>query len=329
LKGTDATVDIGEIERRFETIPDLEAAAVADFASDPGNRLALLREPIFEWTVARADDRFVEAVTTPALRLNILLRRPDLVTARAVADLSSEALARLFETYGTTDPGRTVVDVAVRRDLGGKSGDILASAPELVAASAIVAAREGSLNDAWLRPIANARNALLATDLLRNARTLSDVTMIARLLGLSQGVFPIGVSAANWASRWGSLEHDVSDQDVLDIEAGLFLAALGEPSAAGWELIASVLPELRGSINRQLLGGEARRILDRALPFLGYDNWDLNRRILLALHSLHRRAPPSEALLSRAGLSGMEAEFVRVGPQEEPKNKGGFFWWLG
>jgi hypothetical protein len=103
---------------------------------------------------------------------------------------------------------------------------------------------------------------------------------------------------------------------------------LSEASSGSWDLIAAVLPELRGTINSRPLGGDARQILDRSLPSLGYDNWDLNRRILLALHSLQKRVSASRQVLSAAGLSEIEAHFVIVGPQEEPKRKVGFFWWL-
>jgi hypothetical protein len=153
--------------------------------------------------------------------------------------------------------------------------------------------------------------------------------MIARLLNLSRSVFAIGRSAANWALRWHALHQDVPEQAVLDIEADLFSTALSEQSAGSWDLIAAVLPQLRGSINRTPLEGEARRILDRSLPGLGYDNWDLNRRILLALHTLQKRVRPSDSVLSRAGLSDIEAHFVFIDPQDEPKRRSGFLWWLG
>jgi hypothetical protein len=328
-KSSDAAVDIEEIGERFGRLSDAEATEVVDFASAEGNRLERLRDPIFEWTVARADDGIVNTVATSALRLRILMRRPDLITRRAIADLSGLDLARLFEVCETMDATRPVIETAVRHDLGEATAGILSRRPELTGAAAIAAARAGELHDAWRRPIANARDALLATDLLQHARSLSDVMLIAGLTNLAHGVFAVGRSAANWASRWRSLENDVAKQTGLDIEADLFSAGLSEASPAGWDLIAEVLPELRDSINNKPLGGEARRILDRELPWLGYDNWDLNRRILLALHSFQKRVQPSDGLLSRAGLSEVEAAFVRIGPREEPKRKVGFFWWLG
>jgi hypothetical protein len=128
--------------------------------------------------------------------------------------------------------------------------------------------------------------------------------------------------------RWRVLERDAPEQDVLDIEADLLSSALREASPASWDLIAAVLPELRRSIVNRPLYGDARQTLNRSLPSLGYDNWDLNRRILLALHSLQKRVPPSDDSLSAAGLSDAEVHFVFVGPQEEPKPKVGLFWWL-
>jgi hypothetical protein len=42
------------------------------------------------------------------------------------------------------------------------------------------------------------------------------------------------------------------EQDVLDIEADLLSLALGEARPSSWDLIAAVLPELRGTINGRL-----------------------------------------------------------------------------
>ncbi|WLA74202.1 hypothetical protein QIH77_02900 [Bradyrhizobium diazoefficiens] len=328
-RGSDAVVDIEEVGRRFERLPVGEAIEVANFAAADGNGLDRLREPIFAWTVARADDGMVDAVRSPALRARILTTRPDLITGRAITDLSGAELAGLFEVCGTEEARKTVVETAVRRDLGEAAADILSRSPETTGGAAIDADLAGELHDAWRRPVANARDALLATDLLSRAGSLSDVLAIANLLGLTRGVFAVGRSAANWSSRWHSLRRDVSEQIMSDIEAELFSAALNEAGQGGWDLIAAVLPELRGTINRQPLGGEGRRTLDRSLPYLGYDNWDLNRRMLLALHAMYRRTPTPDELLFRAGLSEAEAEFVRTGPKEEPKKKVGLFWWLG
>jgi hypothetical protein len=328
-KGSDAAVDVEEIGRRFQGLPSGEAIEVVDFAAADSNRLDRLREPIFEWTAARADDGIVDAVGRPALRARILKRRPDLITRRAIADLSGEDLASLFDVCATAESTKTVAETAVRRDLGEAAAGILSRSLETTGSAAIDAALAGELHDAWRRPVANARDALLTTDLLSHAGSLSDVLAIAKLLGLARGVFAVGRSAANWSSRWRSLKRDVAEQVMSDVEAELFSAALSETGKAGWDLVAAVLPELRSTINRQPLGGEARRMLDRSLPYLDYDNWDLNRRMLLALHAMYRRAPSSDEILSRAGLSEAEAEFVRVGPKEEPRKKVGLFWWLG
>jgi hypothetical protein len=182
----------------------------------------------------------------------------------------------------------------------------------------------------WYRgqPIVASRDKLLSTDLLQHARSFSDVMMIARLTNLTRNVSSIGRTSANWASRWRALGRDLPEQDVLDVEADLLSLALGEARPGSWDLIAAVLPELRGTINARPLGGDARQILDRSLPGLGYDNWDLNRRILLALHHLQKRVSASRQELSVAGLSEVETDFVIVGPPEEPKRKVGLFWWL-
>jgi hypothetical protein len=327
-QGSDEAVDVDDIGRRFGKLSSTEMVEVLNFASAEDNRVDRLRGPIFEWTVRHANNELIDAEMLPELRTRVLLQRSDLITPSAISGLQGADLFSLFEASVTDETKKVVVDASVRRDLGDAASSVLNEVPALVAASAISAARGGELHAAWLRPFASSRDKLLDTDLLQHATGLADIQTIAKLMDLSRSVFPIGRASANWALRWRALRHDVPEQSVLDIEADLFSSALSEASSGSWDLIAAVLPELRSSINSKPLGGDARRTLDRSLPGLGYDNWDLNRRILLALHTLRKRMSPSDGLLARAGLSDVEADFVFVGPKEEPRRKAGFFWWL-
>jgi hypothetical protein len=326
--GAEDAVDVEEIGRRFGKLSSAEMAEVLNFASAEGNRLDRLREPIFEWSVRQANEELVNAEIPSDLRTRILMQRPDLITPHAVSGLRGQELSRLFGGCEAVELKKIVLDAAVRRDLGEAAFDLLNRAPALVAESAIAAARAGGLHTAWLQPIISCRDKLLSTDLLQHARSLADVMTIVRLTNLTRNVFPIGKTSANWASRWRGLERDIPEQDVLDIEADLLSSALSEASPGSWDLIAAILPELRGTINSRPLAGDARRILDRSLPSLGYDNWDINRRILLALHSLQKRVSVSGLALSTAGLSEVESYFVMTGPKEEPKRKVDLFWWL-
>jgi GTPase-associated protein 1, N-terminal domain type 1 len=327
-QASDDAVDIDEVGRRFEKLSSAEIVDVLNFVLAEGSRLYRLRAPIFKWTVRYANDEVMNAEMSSDLRSRILMQRADLITPHAVSNLQSVDLVRLFASCEATEAKRIILDAAVRRDPGETAPELLNQVPALVAGSAIAAARAGELHTAWHRPIAAFRNKLLDTDLLQHATGLADVMTIARLLNLSRNVFPIGQTSANWASRWRVLERDASEQDVLDIEADLLSSALREASPASWDLIVAVLPELRRSIIERPLDGDAWRTLDRSLPGLGYDNWDLNRRILLALHSLQKWVPPSDGALLTAGLSDAEVHFVFLGPQEEPKRKVGLFWWL-
>src|SRR6202012_4441339 len=123
--------DIEEIGRRFEKLPVGEAIEVVNFVTTDGNRLDRLRDPIFEWTLARADNGIVNAVERPSLRSRILTRRPDLITRGAITDLSGEDLAGLFEVCETEETTKMVVGAAVRRDLGEAAAGILSRKPEL------------------------------------------------------------------------------------------------------------------------------------------------------------------------------------------------------
>ena len=223
----------------------------------------------------------------------------------------------------------TIIEVAVRRDVGEGAVEMLKRAPALAVQFVIDAARKGELHQSWRRPVANSRNVLLDVDLLQHATGLADVLTIARLINLERSIFTLGRSSENWATRWNSLQRDIPEQDVLDIKSDLLVHALEEASQASWDLVGVILPELRATINARPLGGNARQTLDRSLPSIGYDNWDLNRRILLALHALQKRTIVNRQMLSSAGLADIEIDFVFTGPREEPKRRAGFFWWLG
>jgi hypothetical protein len=329
-EGVNSEFELPEIERRFGKLSSAEVVEVVDFASSDDDRLEGLRDPIFEWTVDRADEEIVNSVSATPVRMRILMGRPELVSSRSIAGLPAEDLLKLFAASENSETMATIVNVAVRRDLGDRVQETFMRAPDLIGRSVIEAALKDELDGAWRRPIAGLRDALRSLDLLSFAAGLADVLTIARLTDLERDVFEVGKSSENWANHWRSLRRDVSLQETLDIESGLLVRALREASSSSWTLIEAVLPELRREINARPLGGDARQLLDRSLPSLGYDdNWDLNRRIMLALHGLQKRATVSRAILSSAGLADAEVDFVYAGPKEEPKRRVGFFWWLG
>jgi hypothetical protein len=326
--GSDDMVDIEEVHRRFEQLSSTDIAEIAGFASADGNRRHRLSETIFDWTVRCADDELVNSGMPSELRTRILIARPDLIATRVVSGLQSEDLIRLFSSCEVSEARRVILDVATRRDVGEAAREYLNQATAIFAASMIGAARGGELHPSWLNPILMSRDTLLAGDLLQHIQSFSDLTITARLMNLSRSVSLLGRSSANWASRWRGLERDLPHSEMLDIEADLFCFALKEATAGSWDLIAAVLPELRGAVNPGPLEGDPRQKLDRTLPGIGYDNWDLNRRILLALHNLQKGVSVRRQTLSAAGLSEPEAEFVLIGPKDEPKRKVGLFWWM-
>lgn len=329
-EGVSSEFELPEIERRFGKLSSAEVVEVADFASSDDGRLERLRDPIFEWTIDRANEEIVNSVSATPVRMRILMGRPELVSSRSIAGLPAEDLLKLFAASENSETMATIVDAAVRRDLGDHVQETLMRAPDLIGRSVIEAALKGELDVAWRRPIAGLRDVLRSLDLLSFAAGLADVLTIARLTDLERDVFEVGKSSENWANRWRSLRRDVSLQETLDIESSLLVRALREASSSSWTLIEAVLPELRREINARPLGGDARQLLDRSLPSAGYDdNWDLNRRIMLALHGLQKRTTVSRATLSCAGLADAEIDFVYAGPKEEPKRRVGFFWWLG
>ena len=268
-EGVNSEFELSEIERRFGKLSSAEVVEVVDFASSDEGRLERLRDPILKWTVERADDEIVNSVSATLVRIRILMERPELVSSRSIAGLPVEDLLQLFAASENSETIATIVDAAVRRDLGDHAQEAFRRAPGLFGRSVIAAALKGELDAAWRRPIAGLRDALRGLDLLSFATGLADVLTIARLTDLQRDVFEVGKSAENWANRWRSLRRDVSLQETLDIESGLLVRALREGGPSSWSLIEFVLPELRREINARPLGGHARQLLDRSLPSSG------------------------------------------------------------
>jgi hypothetical protein len=328
LESVNMAVELSEISRRFGNLSSAAVVEVVDFALSD-DRFKQLRDPIIEWTIERADEEIINSVSATSVRIQILMGRPELVSSRSIADLPGEDLFKLFEVSENPEATTKIVDAAVRRDLNGHVQEAFGRAPVIVGKSVIEAALKDELNATWRRPIVAFRDALLGLDPLSFAEGLADVLKIARLTDFERDVFEVGRSSENWAKRWRSLRRDVSQQETLDIESDLLIRALREGSLSSWALIEAVLPELRREINARPLGGDARQKLERSLPSLSYDNWDLNRRIMLALHGLLKRTPIGRRTLSGTGLSDVEIDFVYAGPKEEPKGRVGLFWWLG
>jgi hypothetical protein len=176
----------------------------------------------------------------------------------------------------------------VRRNVGEAAIDLLNQDAATTALCAIGAARKKDLDPSWLTVMAKCREQVLTSGIFPSLSTLSEITTAARLMDIPRNPSKLGRSSEAWASRWRGLQRDQPASEIIDLESDLFALALSEASPASWDLIAEILPELRERMNQGPLKGDARHRLEHALPSIGYDNWDMNRRTLVALHHLQK-----------------------------------------
>ncbi|MET4426395.1 hypothetical protein [Bradyrhizobium sp. RT3a] len=128
----------------------------------------------------------------------------------------------------------TIVDFAVRRNLGeggGRNVEAGTRVDRAICDRRCPQRRASSVVGSSDRKLPG-RIFFLDFDLLQHATGLADVLTIARLFNLERSIFTLGRSSENWTTRWISLQRDVPEQEVLDIESDLFVHALEEASQA-------------------------------------------------------------------------------------------------
>ena len=311
--------------RRFASVPRSDLAALANIAVERARSDEVWSE-VMDGVVARAYAELLRADITDAVRLRILLGREDLIDSDTISVLGSEDQSILFLRCADPAVRETILRVLLQRDMGSESAELLSEEPILAFTLAIEYQRSAKLNSSWLNVIRNIRNQIRDADIVSRIHSLGDLSTAMYLLGHQDDLRWFGKDVAGWAAMLPNMRRDASETDTLQLFALLVMIALERPCAESWVIVGCALPELRATALRGQLPYYAHRFLDRALPHMKRDDWDINKRMLLALHALHEAAPASAGDLAATKLSDDEREVVFYGLKDNTR-KSSLFWW--
>ncbi len=317
----------GDLRRRFEMITPTEIAAVANFVGNQPQH-SLRSSELLDAVADRADAELLRQHIPSAIVLHILLERNDLIDGHALAELRSQDLLPLFLRHTDRETRKLIIHEALRRNVGPDNTSIVSQEPELAFVLAIEAQRANELNDSWLGAIRDCGATILNTGFVDRICSLGDLSTAIYLLGMWNGVFGFGRDAEAWAVLLSNMNHDASDADTLILYASLLVLGLDRSRTGNWNLVVQTLPLLRTNALRGQLPNQAYQTLDRELPRIARDSWDLNKRMLVALHRLYEAVPVSGDTLAAATLSQDDIDIVYHGIKEAPKLPS-LFWWLG
>ncbi|MET4092915.1 hypothetical protein [Bradyrhizobium sp. S3.5.5] len=313
-----------DIKRRLEATSASDIALAANIIGERPQYFEHWPE-VLDGIAERADEQLLDQNIPSRMMVEILRRRGDLVQAQSVKSLRSEDLMLLFDCHADYAIRNRLVLEALQRVFAPELLKLLSHECERFIFIAIGAHRSNRLDQSWIAPISGAREIILASQFVNRISSLGDVCTAIYLLGLWNGASGLNRDASFWANALPRLRPDASELDVLFLYASLLILALDERSPASWKLIELTLPTVRAGVLRGQLPNNVYSLLDRAVPSIR-DNWDLNKRILMALHRLYETNPATRQELGRAGVWDDDLDIVFYGMPEPPRQR--LFWWL-
>ncbi len=193
----------------------------------------------------------------------------------------------------------------------------MAARPIVAFRCGIQAFLSGSLDQSWLRSFPRRQSMILKGPWLDVPNSSAELAAGLAILGYPSDLMK---TADELSRRLSELKDDAGQPERTNMQAVLLRAAIDELSAASWQLLALVLPELRTAIVNGSLPRAAHDLLLGDLPHFHYTEfWDLNKQILLSLSKLYQSSPNEIALL-KMGLSPSEVRLVEFGEEREKRN---------
>ncbi len=240
----------------------------------------------------RADEALLRGDMPEGLRTAVLSSRPDLISAVTIGRLTGGAVVKIAAAArgGARDK---VAEAIVGLDYRDDANEIALLLGTDFLRAAINAYAIGGLHPTWHSVVSTRLSAALDTSSLRWIERTSELAAVGELLGYPS---PDDVIFEQWSSLYLGIIDDVEGTRRTELQAFLFCAAVAEPTQKSWPVVLSAFPQLRIIVLEGSLSPAAYRLLDRNLPSIGYDSWDLGRRLLAALAQLWRTIPDQSAL---------------------------------
>lgn len=312
-----------DVRRRFDVIPTGQIGDVAMYVEDHEAALRQWAHDIEAGLIASADQEALTGELPDRTRRLILRSRPDLINRETIAPLSNDSLLELASAHHGDEIASTMAAAIVRRDFGPSNERLLRSMPAVMFRAAIEAFRSQELHSAWMQVLDDNSTTILESGWPSGVHSTADLAT-----GLNLLRFPRSARRTPefWLDALSSVQDDVLGEDRIRLHAFLLMSALQNTTPMSWNLVATVLPELRPVILLGELPADVYQTLERDLPrFNSAAYWDINKRILISLSRLRQTYADTESLRT-LNLPEDDMSIVIDGAHDEEQYSRSRFW---
>jgi hypothetical protein len=275
-----------------------------------------------------ADDRAIADVRMPpTMRLTLLKNRHDLIDQASLTVIADDDLLSLFEEIEEASRRAEIVDALLRRDLTVYPDILIREHAGDLVFRAIAARVQRTLTNGWAAIFGNRARELISSGALDQVAGSQMAAQAAELLH-----YPVDGELSNDIYRWlSALERPGPEADGqlrTNFEAYMCIVATKSRTPSAWDLLHRTLPSLRSVVLAGGLINPAYELLDLHLPPNGWNSWDFDKRILIALRNLRRWTGVDNAVVAHLALSEDDLEFVLENWKSKKREKAGksIFW---
>ena len=275
-----------------------------------------------------ADDRaIVDVRMPPTMRLSVLKGRHDLINQASLTAVTDDDLLSLFKEIEEASKRTEIVDALLRRELSAYPDALVRQHAGDLVSRAIAARVQRRLANGWAAIFGNRARELISSGALDQVGGSQMAAQAPELLH-----YPVDGELTNDIFRWlSALERPGPEADGelrTDFEAYMCIVATKSRTPSAWNLPRQTLPGLRSIVLAGRLMNRAYQPLDLYLPPYGWNSWDFDERILIALRDLRRWTNVDNAVVASLVLSDDELEFVLDRLKSKKRDKGDkpIFW---
>ena len=258
------------------------------------------------------------------LRLKILSFRPEFIDAEVIGSFDLDHAFALIQNLSNESVTPSLFYPWLTIPPDANSERLLNDYFIVVFRSALELTLEGSLQKGWRTLLRKHGNVSEQTIDLKNFSSTSELAVVADLLG-----YPFFLDSSKQAQIWSEAilvsKDDASEQNRACLLVYVTLVAFRSQTETSKRLLLFAFADLREVVLRDSLNDEMRRLLQANLPDIGYGNWNLGQRLLIALRNFDQAVPIAHQLVESLHLSENDRAILENRDQSE-KTEAFTFW---
>ncbi|SMF60656.1 hypothetical protein SAMN02982989_1094 [Xaviernesmea oryzae] len=256
------------------------------------------------------DDLSSDVIPT-RLALEVVMRRPDLLSFETLGRFSDENLLSLLDLDLAETETVEILRAILSRAPSTKSVELLEHFPQACLRLAVEAQRRGSLSGEW-RSKLNESSELLVP-FVAGLATSQDLVDAARAMS-----FPLNPSDAPgiWMDAFKIHRNQLDKEGETTMMTFIMVLCVRHRLESTRRIAIEIMPDLRRRIVSGMLTTEDEKMLARWLPNYS-DSWDLNRRLLKLLRQGYKRGVNYDDLVFALHLSDEEYAYAT---NQDPEN---------